>query len=218
MQPKALAAVIITALFAAGFGSIGHAKALSRTTTASHPDTVKVVHGDTLSSIAGKHQTTYVRLFDANSNISNPNVIFPGQVIRIPAATEQLPDRLHPAPAVTKPRAQTASAPVAASRPAPAPAPRPQVRNTVAAPAVSAPSSGVWASIAQCESGGNWAANTGNGFYGGLQFTLSSWHAVGGAGYPNQASASEQIARAKILQARQGWGAWPVCAAKIGLR
>ncbi len=68
------------------------------------------------------------------------------------------------------------------------------------------------------ESGGNWSINTGNGYYGGLQFSQSSWRAVGGSGSPSQASKSEQIARAEALKARQGWGAWPACSAKLGLR
>jgi hypothetical protein len=75
----------------------------------------------------------------------------------------------------------------------------------------------VWDRLAQCESGGNWSINTGNGYYGGLQFTLSTWRSLGGSGYPNQASRSEQIARAQALQARSGWGQWPACAAKLGL-
>lgn len=75
----------------------------------------------------------------------------------------------------------------------------------------------VWDRLAECESGGNWAINTGNGYYGGLQFTLSSWSAVGGSGYPHQASREEQILRGQRLQALQGWGAWPACSAKLGL-
>lgn len=75
----------------------------------------------------------------------------------------------------------------------------------------------VWTDLALCESGGNWQANTGNGYYGGLQFSLSSWRAVGGTGYPHHASPSEQIARAEELRSMQGWGAWPGCAAKLGL-
>jgi hypothetical protein len=85
------------------------------------------------------------------------------------------------------------------------------------APRIYASTGSVWDRLAQCESGGNWAINTGNGFYGGLQFTLSSWRGVGGSGYPNMASREEQIARAEILQSRQGWGAWPACSAKLGL-
>jgi uncharacterized protein YabE (DUF348 family) len=72
----------------------------------------------------------------------------------------------------------------------------------------------VWDAIAQCESGGNWAANTGNGYYGGLQFTLSTWHAYGGSGYPNEASRETQIAVAERVRAAEGgYGAWPVCGA-----
>jgi uncharacterized protein YabE (DUF348 family) len=78
--------------------------------------------------------------------------------------------------------------------------------------------SGVWDKIAKCESGGNWSINTGNGFYGGLQFSLGTWRAYGGHGMPNQASRSTQIAVAKKIQARQGWGAWPACTRKLGLR
>lgn len=65
--------------------------------------------------------------------------------------------------------------------------------------------------MARCESGGRWWINTGNGFYGGLQFTLRSWRAVGGVGMPNYASKLEQKYRAVKLMYIQGWGAWPVC-------
>jgi len=68
-----------------------------------------------------------------------------------------------------------------------------------------------WDAIAQCESGGNWAINTGNGYYGGLQFTLGTWHANGGTGMPNQASREEQIRVAENVLRSQGIGAWPVC-------
>ena len=84
------------------------------------------------------------------------------------------------------------------------------------APSVS--SGGVWDRIAQCESGGNWSINTGNGYYGGLQFTPSTWRAYGGSGMPHQASRNEQIAVAKRVQAGQGWGAWPGCTSKLGIR
>lgn len=84
------------------------------------------------------------------------------------------------------------------------------------APAQAAP--GVnWDAIAQCESGGNWSINTGNGYYGGLQFSLSTWRAYGGTGMPHEASREEQIAVAKRVQASQGWGAWPACTAKLGI-
>lgn len=76
---------------------------------------------------------------------------------------------------------------------------------------------GVWAKLAQCECGGNPQCNTGNGYYGMYQFTLSTWRSVGGTGLPSEASAEEQTMRAQILQARAGWGQWPACARKLGL-
>jgi uncharacterized protein YabE (DUF348 family) len=82
----------------------------------------------------------------------------------------------------------------------------------------STPSGSVWDKLAKCESGGNWSINTGNGYYGGLQFSLSTWRAYGGSGLPSNASRERQIAIAKKLQADAGWGAWPACSRKIGLR
>ncbi|MDE8669171.1 transglycosylase family protein [Pseudarthrobacter sp. H3Y2-7] len=74
-----------------------------------------------------------------------------------------------------------------------------------------------WDALAQCESGGNWATNTGNGYSGGLQFSQSTWAAHGGTGSAANASREQQIAVAEQVQASQGWGAWPACAAKLGL-
>lgn len=76
---------------------------------------------------------------------------------------------------------------------------------------------GTWDALAQCESGGNWAINTGNGFGGGLQFTPSTWAANGGVGNPQNASREQQIAVAERVVQTQGWGAWPACSAKLGL-
>ncbi len=79
--------------------------------------------------------------------------------------------------------------------------------------------SGVWDRIASCESGGDWHINTGNGYFGGLQFSASTWAAYGGTNYAptaSQASRSEQIAVASRVQAAQGWGAWPVCSGQAG--
>ncbi|MFE6751899.1 transglycosylase family protein [Kitasatospora purpeofusca] len=85
--------------------------------------------------------------------------------------------------------------------------------------ASAAPAS-TWDAVAQCESGGNWSINTGNGFYGGLQFTSSTWKAFGGTSYApqaNQASKAAQITVAEKVLASQGPGAWPVCSKKAGL-
>ncbi|WP_031486220.1 transglycosylase family protein [Streptomyces bicolor] len=78
---------------------------------------------------------------------------------------------------------------------------------------------GVWDRIAQCESGGNWHINTGNGYYGGLQFAASTWRAYGGTAYAptaDQATKAQQIAVATKVQRAQGWGAWPTCSARAG--
>ena len=79
-------------------------------------------------------------------------------------------------------------------------------------------SNGVWDQLAMCESSGNWSINTGNGFYGGLQFTLQTWRGFGGTGMPQNASRSEQIKVAERILAVQGWKAWPACSSKLGLR
>lgn len=76
----------------------------------------------------------------------------------------------------------------------------------------------VWWRLALCECGGNPGCNTGNGFYGTFQFMLSTWQSVGGSGYPHEHSYEEQKHRAQILQARSGWGQWPACSSKLGLR
>lgn len=73
-----------------------------------------------------------------------------------------------------------------------------------------------WDAVAQCESGGNWAINTGNGYYGGLQFTLSTWRANGGVGNPAHAAREQQIAVAERVLKSQGIGAWPVCGKRAG--
>lgn len=78
-------------------------------------------------------------------------------------------------------------------------------------------SGSVWDRVAACESTNNWQANTGNGFHGGLQFTMSTWQAYGGSGAPEDASKSEQIAVAERVLAGQGPDAWPVCSAEAGL-
>jgi hypothetical protein len=70
--------------------------------------------------------------------------------------------------------------------------------------------------MADCEAFGQWDTDTGNGYYGGLQFSLDSWQGVGGEGYPHHASAAEQIYRGNLLWERQGWSAWPGCARSLG--
>ena len=86
--------------------------------------------------------------------------------------------------------------------------------------AAPAQASTVWDAVAQCESGGNWSINTGNGYYGGLQFNKGTWLAYGGDQYASSAhlaTREQQIAIAEKVLAAQGWGAWPACSAGLGL-
>lgn len=78
-------------------------------------------------------------------------------------------------------------------------------------------SNDIWIKLAQCESHQNWKADTGNGYYGGLQFSLGAWASVGGVGKPSDASSDEQISKGKLLQQRRGWGPWGGCSKKLGL-
>ncbi|AWB83614.1 resuscitation-promoting factor Rpf1 domain-containing protein [Corynebacterium liangguodongii] len=90
----------------------------------------------------------------------------------------------------------------------------------IAAPAAQAAPDSDWDRLAQCEAGGNWQINTGNGYHGGLQFSPSTWRAYGGeqfAPYAYQATREEQIIVAERTLAAQGWGAWPACSASLGL-
>jgi hypothetical protein len=122
-----------------------------------------------------------------------------------PAQRAALANYFHPAPPA----------------PAPAPAPRPVVappapRPVVAAPA--APGWTVWDTIAQCEASGNWHANTGNGYSGGLQFSPSTWRGYGGGQFAPMAwmaSREQQIVVAERIRAVQGYSAWPVCGRRV---
>lgn len=207
MRKKALVAAfaVVSIFVASGSGTVN---AQTSSESDKKPVVVAVQPGDSLSKIATKHNTNYVRLYDANTQIAHPDVIRVGENVRVPAADEKLASR--PLPGATK----VSSAPSSSKH-------KSQKRTTsqsAPAPQTAAVNGGVWDRLAQCESGGNWSINTGNGYHGGLQFSQSSWRAVGGSGVASQASKSEQIARAEMLKARQGWGAWPACSAKLGLR
>ena len=79
----------------------------------------------------------------------------------------------------------------------------------------------IWDAISRCEAGGNWAINTGNGYYGGVQFDQNTWERNGGTRFApraDMATREEQIAVAEVTRARQGWGAWPVCSGIAGAR
>jgi LysM repeat protein len=204
----------------------GMAKTLMVVTISLHPGAHHVpasytVHqGDTLSAIAAHtygSAADWPAIWWANRHqVPNPNMIAAGQRLRLPtsghvsariarAAQAAIPAPPTPAPVPTQ--AQAVSVPQA----------DPAAATTPVSTASPASSGGAnWSAIAACESGGNWGANTGNGFYGGLQFTEQTWLAYGGGQYApsaNQASESQQIAVAQRVLAGQGIGAWPVCGA-----
>jgi LysM repeat protein len=170
---------------------------------------VVVKQGDTLSKIAKKAKLSSWRpVWDLNKKIEHPNLIYPGQKLLLPAKGEKLKHRPLPALAVTRVVSlERSAAPAASSR-------RSTVTRSAAAPA----GGSVWDRLAQCESGGNWGINTGNGYSGGLQFAQGTWAANGGSGSAAGASRAEQIRVAERVRASQGWGAWPACSSKLGLR
>jgi LysM repeat protein len=174
--------------------------------------TVVVKRGDSLSKLAKRAKLTSWRpLWDLNRKIAHPNLIYPGQKLLIPAKGEKIRPRPLPAPALTRVVSLERSvAPASSSS---------SRRSTVTRSASTSPVGGsVWDRLAQCESGGNWGINTGNGYSGGLQFSPGTWAANGGTGSASNASRSEQIRVAERVRASQGWGAWPACSAKLGLR
>ena len=182
-------------------------------TAAAHqmPAHYTVKAGDTLSSIARHEYGSAARwpaLWWVNRHkVHNPEMLMVGQRLTLSS---------------WHPRKAWLNRAALAAIPAPAPAPVTVVSapsGGASAPAAQAvgTSGGVnWAAVAACESGGNWSTNTGNGFYGGLQFTQGTWLANGGGQYAssaNQATAAQQIAVANRVLASQGIGAWPVCGA-----
>ena len=178
------------------------------------PASYTVRPGDSLSAIAAHAYGTtadWPAVWWANRHqVANPNMIAAGQRLHLPASGRVPSWMAHAAMAATA----AGSAPAAASASAPQAEPAAPVQATPAAPASSGGAN--WSAIAACESGGNWSANTGNGFYGGLQFTQQTWLAYGGGQYAasaNLASPAEQIAVAQRVLAAQGIGAWPVCGA-----
>ncbi|MGD0594263.1 MAG: transglycosylase family protein [Acidimicrobiales bacterium] len=107
-----------------------------------------------------------------------------------------------------------------------APVPAPVVTTTTSAPAAStspvtspstSPAGGVWYELRLCESGDNYGADTGNGYYGAYQFSLATWYGLGFSGLPSDAPPATQDLAAQELEAEAGWGQWPGCAAELGL-
>jgi LysM repeat protein len=175
---------------------------------------VVVQRGDNLSKIAKRAKLPSWRpIWDLNKNVAHPNLIYPGQKLVLPAKGEKVEHRPLPTLALTRVVSQERSdAPESGSS---------SVGSTVSrsSSSSSAPAGGsVWDRLAECESGGNWGISTGNGYSGGLQFAPGTWAAHGGSGSAHNASREEQIRVAERVRASQGWGAWPACSSKLGLR
>jgi len=176
------------------------------------PASYTVRAGDSLSAIAAHaygSAADWPAVWWANRHhVANPNMIAAGQRLRLPASGQ-----------VPRWMARAALAAIAApesAAPVRTPQAGPSAPAQAAAPAPPSSGGANWAAIAACESGGNWSANTGNGFYGGLQFTEQTWLANGGGQYAssaNLATAAQQIAVAQRVLTSQGIGAWPVCGA-----
>jgi LysM repeat protein len=178
------------------------------------PASYTVRPGDSLSAIAAHAYGSggdWPAVWWANRHqVANPDMIAVGQRLRVPASG-QVPAWMARAALAAIPAASPAPAPVT-----PVSAPQADPAAPVQAAAPSSSGGANWSAIAACESGGNWGTNTGNGFYGGLQFTEQTWLAYGGGQYAssaNLASESQQIAVAQRVLAGQGIGAWPVCGA-----
>jgi LysM repeat protein len=188
---------------------LGSVSPASADTLGLAPNTRVVQKGDTLWAIGLEAGTPWQELAALNQ-MANPNMIFVGEVIQLPSVPETVPKVTErPAPTVhATERVGTESPRTAAS---PSVVSRPVVR--------AAPTGGIWACIAQHESGGNPATNTGNGYYGAFQDTIGSWRSAGGGpGLPSDYSYSQQLAVNQRIQAQQGWRAWPATSRMCGVR
>lgn len=114
-------------------------------------------------------------------------------------------------PAPPRPLPPPPQAPPAAPAPPPVVTPPPS-------PSSSSPTPAQWAALRMCESGDDYAINTGNGYYGAYQFSLSTWQGLGYGGLPSEASPTVQDAAAQTLYNEAGWSPWPVCSVKLGFR
>lgn len=179
------------------------------------PPRVTVRAGDTLSGLGTRTHRSWIALATYN-RIPNPDVIYPGQTLMIPPASYRPP----PGTSYTawKPLSRIVSDRPSSTAWAPSSPAKPQVSELLGSSSGgSSGPTGTWACIASHESGGNPSENTGNGFYGMYQFTMSIWLANGGTGNPADASAATQTAVAQRIQAQQGWGAWPVTSGMCGV-
>ncbi|MCC3766006.1 transglycosylase family protein [Streptomyces sp. UNOC14_S4] len=198
-----LPAITATAL-AVSTGQASATRAEPTTTTRSEapeksaPSTHTVQTGETLSLIAQRQlgdTRHWQSIYEINKGIigPDPNFIRLGQSLALPTG--------HRKPYTGENEAKTTTPRHA----------KPKATDTESR-------NGMWDRLAQCESSGDWSISTGNGYYGGLQFSLSTWREHGGNGMPQDASREEQIRIAEKVLADQGPGAWPVCSFDAGMR
>jgi hypothetical protein len=248
-----LTAVMIVAGMTAANAAVGTEYEVTfaeeRPVEGEHYHTVQA--GEFLSSIATDYGLDrnggWQVLFDANDEIDDPDVIFPGQEILIPEEGTTLERRSAPDSAEASASNETETSRSTESRSSRTSTTQSETTesSSTSEPEQSEPESSgdsggssstsssstssasvdgsVWDRLAECESNGDWSINTGNGYYGGLQFNKSSWDWAGGqqyAEYPHHASRGQQIAVAeRLLEIHPaGWGAWPACSSMLGLR
>lgn len=207
---------------------------------------VTVASGDTLSLIAAEvgldEAAGWRVLFDANDDIDDPDLILPGQELEVPEEGDDLERRAvttasadpsgggddgssggtGDADGADQGQADGSASTESSSEPAQEGS-APAQEESAPAPAETESTAGgsVWDRLAQCESNGDWTINTGNGYYGGLQFHPQTWAAHGGHEFaPNahQATREQEIVIAERVLDSQGWGAWPACSSQLGLR
>jgi|GEM_PF-925576 len=174
-----------------------------KTAAAPSPNLYTVQPGDNLSDIAATEQlSSWQPLWNANPGLADPDLIYPGQQLVVPAGPttpRPLPDGYVSSDTnVGTGKGETSGGLAVGSYTQP-------VRTADYA----AGAGGLFARIRQRESGGNYAENTGNGYYGAYQFTIGTWESVGGHGLPSNASPAEQDMRAQMLYAERGCEPWP---------
>jgi LysM repeat protein len=195
--------------------SIGTAAILSGTALASGGDPSKpapkpapqpapkiyvVQPGDNLSEIAQTEQLdSWLPLWNANPSLTDPDLIYAGEQLIVP----QGPTTNRPLPADTVATPTRTYAPAGGQLSYQSVTPNAQTAN------YSAGAPGILARVRMRESGGNYADNTGNGYYGAYQFSLGTWESVGGSGLPSNASPAEQDMRAQMLYSQRGCSPWP---------
>lgn len=143
--------------------------------------------------------------------IQSPLAKKPAVITHVPIKAPSSMPRVSAIPVLAHPATSLLISPHQVLLPSPTPTPTPTPR-----PTADPTQDSVWDKLAQCESGGNWKEDTGNGYFGGLQFNQSAWESVGGSGKPSDASREDQIAKGKLLQSRRGWSPWGGCSTQLG--